>query len=233
MKQPFLMTVIPVCLCLILSCGPNGGRSKTSFEKTFDKETSYALGLLMGTNFKGSDVYPDMNEFIRGITDVLTDSDTRFTLEEADMLLQQAFTAMDEQRAEKKREAENAFLVENSKKPGIQITGSGLQYEVITEGNGPKPDIFDTVRVHFEGSLTDGTVFDSSYAQVEPIEIPLTQLMQGLPGWAEGLQLMGVGSKYRLYIPSDIGYGSQQMGQIPPYSTLIFEVELFEIIHQN
>jgi FKBP-type peptidyl-prolyl cis-trans isomerase len=183
----------------------------------------------MGTNFKGSDVYPDINEFIRGITDVLTDSDTRITLEEADMLIQQAFMDMNEKRAEKEKEAENAFLVENSKKPGIQITGSGLQYEVITEGNGRRPEAFDTVLVHYQGSLPDGTVFDSSYTMGEPAEISL----QVMPGWAEGLQLMSVGSKYRLYIPSDLGYGSQPMGQIPPYSTLIFEVELFDIIHQN
>jgi FKBP-type peptidyl-prolyl cis-trans isomerase FkpA len=234
MKHTFLMTVILVCLCwAVLSCGPNGGRHKTSFEKTFDKEASYALGLLMGTNFKGGNVYPDIDEFIRGMTDVLSDSDTRITLEEAEMLLDQAFKAMDEERAAKEKEAENAFLVENSKKPGIQITGSGLQYEVITEGNGPTPEASDTVKVHFEGSLTNGTVFDSSYASVEPIEIPLMQIMMGLPGLAEGLQLMGVGGKYRLYIPSDIGYGSQGGGQIPPYSTLVFEVELFDIIQQD
>jgi FKBP-type peptidyl-prolyl cis-trans isomerase len=230
MKHPFLMTVIPFCLFLTLSCGPNGGKYNTSFEKTFDKETSYALGLLMGSNFKRGNVYPDINEFIRGMTDVLADSDTRITLEEADIILNQAFMDMDEQRTEKDREAEKAFLVENSKKPGVKITGKGLQYEVITEGYGPKPGPLDTVRVHYEGALTDGTVFDSSYAAGEPIEI---SLMQVIPGWTEGLQLMGVGSKYRLFIPSDLGYGAQQAGQIPPYSTLVFEVELFDIIHQN
>jgi FKBP-type peptidyl-prolyl cis-trans isomerase len=230
MKHTFLMTVIPVCLCCALSCGPNSGKFKTSFEKTFNQEASYALGVAIGTDFKGSDIYPDINEFLKGMTDVLNNADTRITIEEANMLLRQTFMDMSEQRAEKEREVENTFLAENSKKPGIQITGSGLQYEVITEGNGPKPEIFDTVRVHYEGSLTDGTVFDSSYSSGEPIEIPLTQV---IPGWTEGLQLMGVGSKYRLYIPSDIGYGPQQAGIIPPYSTLIFEVELLDIIHQN
>jgi FKBP-type peptidyl-prolyl cis-trans isomerase len=230
MKHPFLMTVILVCLGAVLSCGPNGGRFKSSYEKTFDKETSYALGLLMGSNFKGGDVYPDINEFVRGVTDALTDSDARITLEEADMLLEQAFMAMNEKHSAAEREAENTFLAQNSKKPGIKITGSGLQYEVITEGGGPKPDVFDTVKVHYQGSLTDGTVFDSSYATGEPVEI---SLMQVIPGWKEALQLMGVGSKYRLFIPSDIGYGPQQAGQIPPYSTLIFEVELFDIINQN
>jgi FKBP-type peptidyl-prolyl cis-trans isomerase len=231
MKHTFLMIVVPVCLCLTLSCGPSGGRSKTSFEKTFDKEASYALGLAMATDFKGSNIYPDIDELIKGMTDVFSDSETRFDIEEANMILRQRFMDMNEQRAEKEKEGENAFLVENSKKPGIKITGSGLQYEVITEGNGPKPEAFDTVRVHYQGSLTDGTVFDSSYARGEPAEF---SLMQVIPGWTEGLQLMPVGSKYRLYIPSNIGYGPQGMGsQIPPYSTLIFEVELFAIINQN
>jgi FKBP-type peptidyl-prolyl cis-trans isomerase len=126
------------------------------------------------------------------------------------------------------KQAENDFLAENSKKPGINVTGSGLQYEVIREGNGPKPAATDTVRVHYEGTLTDGTVFDSSYSRGEPIEFPLDGV---IPGWTEGLQLMGEGAKYRLVIPSDLGYGPQGAGgQIPPYATLIFEVELLNIV---
>jgi FKBP-type peptidyl-prolyl cis-trans isomerase len=231
MKRPFLLTVVFVCLCwAVLSCGPNGGRSKTSFEKTFDKEASYALGLVMGTDFRGGEVYPDLDEFLKGMTDAYTDSHARFTIEEASILLQQKFMDMNEERNAEIREAENAFLLENSKKPGIQITRSGLQYEVITEGNGPKPGAFDSVRVHYQGSLIDGTVFDSSYVRGEPAEI---SLMQVIPGWTEGLQLMGVGSKYRLYIPSDLGYGPQGEQRIPPYSTLVFEVELFDIIYPN
>jgi FKBP-type peptidyl-prolyl cis-trans isomerase len=221
------MIVVPVCLCLTLSCGPSGGRSKTSFEKTFDKDASYALGIDIGMALKSGNFYPDMDEFIKGITDILTGSETRIDVDEASMILRQAFADMSEERAMKEREAENVFLVENSKKPGINITASGLQYEVITEGYGRQPEADDTFRVHYEGSLTNGTVFDSSYAG-EPIEIPLEEVMRG---WSEGLQLMSVGSKYRLYIPSDIGYGSQQAGMIPPYSTLIFEVELLDIIH--
>jgi FKBP-type peptidyl-prolyl cis-trans isomerase len=227
------MTVILVCLCLTLSCGANGvfpGRFKSSSEKTFDKEASYALGVAIGTDFKSGNIYPDINEFVKGMTDILNDGNPRFDMEEASMILQQAFMTMNEERTAKEREAENSFLAENSKKPGINITASGLQYEVITEGYGPKPEAFDTVRVHYQGSLTDGTVFDSSYEDGEPIEISLMGVIQG---WTEGLQLMGVGSKYRLYIPSDMGYGSQGGRQIPPYSTLIFEVELLDIIHQE
>jgi len=99
---------------------------------------------------------------------------------------------------------------------------------VIQEGNGPRPTAADTVRVHYEGSLTDGSVFDSSYSRGEPIEFSLTAV---IPGWTEGLQLMTKGSTYRLYIPSDLGYGPQGVGsQIPPYSTLVFEVELLDIV---
>jgi FKBP-type peptidyl-prolyl cis-trans isomerase len=234
-KHIFIMTVFLVCLCcaVLLSCGPNGkfsGKFKSSFEETFDKESSYALGLDIGTALKSSNLYPNMDEFLQAIMDVLTESETRYTMDEAGMMLQQAFMAMNEKRELESREVENAFLAENSKKPGIHITDSGLQYEVITEGNGPKPEAFDTVTVHYEGSLTDGTVFDSSYTAGEPIDI---SLMRVIPGWTEGLQLMAVGSKYRFFIPSDIGYGSQGGGQIPPYSTLIFEVELLDIIKED
>jgi len=119
------------------------------------------------------------------------------------------------------------FLAENSKKPGIVITPSGLQYEVITEASGPKPDATDTVRVHYRGTLTDGTVFDSSYDRGNPIEFPLNGV---IPGWTEGVQLMSVGSKYKFYIPQELGYGPGGAGPIPPYSVLIFEVELLDIL---
>jgi FKBP-type peptidyl-prolyl cis-trans isomerase len=123
----------------------------------------------------------------------------------------------------------NEFLAENSKRPGINITPSGLQYEVIREGTGAKPNAEDEVRVHYEGKLIDGTVFDSSYENGEPIEFPLYRV---IPGWSEGVQLMSIGSKYILYIPYGLGYGESGAGPIPPYSTLIFEVELLDIINQ-
>jgi FKBP-type peptidyl-prolyl cis-trans isomerase FkpA len=223
----FFMTIILVCLSCTLSCGPNGRKSNASFEKTFDKEASYAIGMALGSDFKGSNIYPDMDEFIKGLTDVFTDSETRYSMEDANMLIQEAFMAMNEKREADAREAENTFLAENSKNPDIHITDSGLQYEIITEGDGPKPEITDTVRVHYEGTLIDGTVFDSSYARGEPTEFPLLGVISG---WTEGLQLMNVGSKYRLFIPSDLAYGPQGRPQIPPYSALIFELELLDII---
>ena len=127
---------------------------------------------------------------------------------------------------ETKTEGEK-FLQENKLREGVQETASGLQYEVLVQGKGPKPTAESTVKVHYEGTLIDGTVFDSSYQRGEPIEFPLNGVIKG---WTEGLQLMPVGSKYKLYIPSELGYGERGAGQsIPPFATLIFTVELLEI----
>ncbi|MBR1564945.1 MAG: FKBP-type peptidyl-prolyl cis-trans isomerase [Paludibacteraceae bacterium] len=119
------------------------------------------------------------------------------------------------------------FLEENKKKEGVITTESGLQYEVLKQGKGKKPAATDKVRVHYHGTLIDGTVFDSSVDRGEPAEFYLNQV---IAGWTEGLQLMPEGSKYKFYIPQELGYGSRAAGQIPPFSTLIFEVELLKIV---
>jgi len=220
---------MPVVLLCIFSGCKAGGKTKTSSpEENFSKEASYALGMNVGTSLKTDNLYPNMDEFIQGIQDVLSDAKLRYSNEEAFQVFSEAYRSLAEKRDEKNRQAENDFLTENSKKPGVTVTGSGLQYEVISEGYGPKPTAADTVKVHYEGALTNGTVFDSSYERGEPIEFPLGGV---IPGWTEGLQLMSVGSKYRLIIPSNLGYGSQGAGQeIPPYSTLVFQVELLDIV---
>ena len=124
-------------------------------------------------------------------------------------------------------EAGKKFLEENAKKDGIKTTATGLQYEVLREGAGPKPGATSTVEVHYEGRLLSGKVFDSSYQRNETISFPLNQV---IPGWTEGLQLMATGAKYRLYIPSELGYGSRGAGaDIPPNAALIFDVELISI----
>ncbi len=124
-------------------------------------------------------------------------------------------------------EAGKKFLEENAKKTGIKTTASGLQYEVLREGTGAKPGAASTVEVHYEGRLIDGKIFDSSYQRNQTISFPLNRV---IPGWTEGLQLMPTGAKYRLYIPSELGYGARGAGaDIPPYSTLIFDVELISI----
>jgi FKBP-type peptidyl-prolyl cis-trans isomerase len=124
-------------------------------------------------------------------------------------------------------EAGKKFLEENAKKEGITVTASGLQYEVLREGNGPKPGPTATVEVHYEGRLINGKVFDSSYERKETISFPLNRVIRG---WTEGLQLMPTGSKYRLYIPSELGYGARGAGgDIPPHAALIFDVELISV----
>ena len=129
--------------------------------------------------------------------------------------------------ADENAKASADFLAENAKKDGIKVTESGLQYEVITEGDGASPKATDVVKVHYEGTLISGQIFDSSIKRGEPVEFPLNQV---IPGWTEGVQLMKVGSKYRFFIPSNLAYGEQGAGgMIAPNSALVFEVELLEI----
>jgi FKBP-type peptidyl-prolyl cis-trans isomerase len=149
------------------------------------------------------------------------------SVDEAINLVQQSFFAAMEQQAAENRQKEIQFFAENGLRAGVTTTASGLQYEVVQAAGGEKPDPQATVRVQYEGKLTDGTVFDSSYERGEAAEIPLDRV---IPGWSEGLQLMGVGDTYTLYIPSALGYGEAGAGDmIPPYSPLIFKVELLEI----
>jgi len=146
-------------------------------------------------------------------------------------LVEAAFERAAENRAGRLRLEEEIFLAANALIPGVNVTESGLQYSVIEEGDGPKPSSGDTVMVHYEGSLADGTVFDSSRARGFPESIPLEMV---IPGWTEGIQLMGVGSTYRFHIPSRLAYGSRGAGQvIPPFATLIFTVELLEILDEE
>lgn len=235
MKSIFSIIMITVVLCAgFTGCDTGSKTGKSSSlagKETFDKDASYALGMSLGTSLLSDTIYPDMDEFVKGITDVLSESKTRFTMDNAMQILQTAFNTLTEQREAVNKQAENDYLAENSKKPGISVTPSGLQYEVISEGSGEKPTAEDYVQVHYEGTLTSGVVFDSSYNRGVPAEFPLGGV---IPGWTEGLQLMSVGSKYRFYIPSDLGYGPQGAGQmIPPYSTLIFDVELLAVMHNH
>jgi FKBP-type peptidyl-prolyl cis-trans isomerase len=217
--------------CALIFAGCGGEQKDTAAsaaaEQNFDKDASYALGMDVASSMKNSDMSPDLNEFFKGFKDSMSGGKTRFSEAEADEKIQQAFAAVMEKANEGLKQVETEFLAENSKKPGIVITGSGLQYEVLSEGNGPKPSATDTVRVNYEGTFTDGSVFDSSYSRGEPAEFPLDGV---IPGWTEGIQLMNTGSKYKFYIPSELGYGSRGAGPIPPYSPLIFEVELLDIV---
>jgi len=227
----FILAVLTAAV--IFSCKGSGSGSSPKKEN-FDKDASYAIGMSIGSSLVQDGIVPNYNEFLKGIKDMVSGKETRFTEGEAMEKIQAAYFAMMEEREAEELEkgAETLqkgidFLAENNKKPGIITTDSGLQYEVITGTSSAKPKASDTVRVHYEGRLLDGTVFDSSYENGEPIEFPLNAVISG---WTEGLQLMSVGSKYRLFIPSELGYGSRGGGPIPPNSVLIFEVELLEIL---
>jgi FKBP-type peptidyl-prolyl cis-trans isomerase len=200
-------------------------------KSVLDKNASYALGMNIGSSLKKDNLYPDINEFVQGINEILTEAKTRYSTEEAEQIFNEAYNAVLEVIEMMGRLAENEFLTDNSKKPNIRLTSSGLQYEIITQGKGPKPNKLDTVRVHYEGRLINDFVFDSSYLNGEPSEFPLSGV---IPGWAEGVQLMNVGGKFRFFIPSYLAYGSAGAGsKIPPYSTLIFEVELLGIVNKK
>jgi len=232
MKNTFLMIFAIFTLTFIWGCKDSSGSSQN--KANFDKDASYALGLNIGTGLKdglkNDNVNPNINELLKGIRDGMSGKEPRFSLDEAREKIETAFNTLTQGKKEEAIQKEIDFLAENAKKPGIKITPSGMQYEVLVEGNGPKPSEDSIVKVHYEGKLADGTVFDNSYDRQEPVIFPLNEV---ITGWSEGLQLMNVGGKYRLYIPSEIGYGSQDYGPIPAYSTLIFTVEFIGIVSRE
>jgi FKBP-type peptidyl-prolyl cis-trans isomerase len=165
--------------------------------------------------------------FLKAFNAVMKGDSVLFSVEKSQSILQTYFTAAQEKMASEKKSEGTKFLTENAKNPAVQTTASGLQYIVLTEAEGPKPQATDKVKVHYEGTLIDGTKFDSSYDRGESIDFPLNQV---IPGWTEGIQLMSVGSKYKFFIPYELAYGEQGAGGvIPPFATLIFTVELLEI----
>ncbi|MCM1484358.1 MAG: FKBP-type peptidyl-prolyl cis-trans isomerase [Muribaculaceae bacterium] len=197
---------------------------------------SYALGLSMGNNFRSSGIEKiNVEDFADGVSAVFSGEKPKMTYDEAKEEIRKYFTAMEErQRAaaaemgKVNREAGEKFLAENGKRAEVKITPSGLQYEVIKEGTGAQPEKGDQVKVHYTGRLIDGTVFDSSVERGEPATFGVTQV---IPGWVEALQLMKAGSEWRLFIPSALAYGPNGAGGvIGPDATLIFDVQLLEVI---
>ena len=189
---------------------------------------SYALGLSMGQNLMGSGVEKlNYQDLAAGIEDVLTHAQPKITYQEAQQVLNQFFQELEAKVAGAAKADGEKFLAENAKREGVKVTASGLQYEVLEPSLGQKPKATDTVRVHYEGTLIDGTVFDSSYKRGESISFPLNGVIKG---WTEGLQLMSIGSKYKFFIPYQLAYGERGAGaSIPPYAALIFTVELLGI----
>lgn len=196
---------------------------------------SYALGLSMGNNFRASGINEiNVDDFAQGVAAVFYGNEPKMTYDEAKQEIQTYFEALQARQeeaakkaAEINEQAGKQFLTENGKRVEVHTLPSGLQYEILQEGNGPCPTDKDTVTVHYTGSLIDGTVFDSSVERGEPATFGVTQV---IPGWVEALQLMNEGSKWRLFIPSQLAYGPQGAGGIiGPNSTLIFDVELIKV----
>ena len=190
---------------------------------------SYAIGLGIGQNLLSMGAQGiNVEDFAQAIADVLNRKETAISHNEAREIVNKYFMELEEKMNAENIEKGKAFLEENAKKEGVITLPSGLQYQVITEGNGKKPSATDKVKCHYEGTLIDGTLFDSSIKRGQPAVFGVNQVIRG---WVEALQLMSEGSKWRLFIPSELGYCAQQAGDmIPPHSTLIFEVELIEVL---
>ena len=197
---------------------------------------SYALGMSMGHNFKGTGIKTlNSADFAAGVASVYDGVKPEMTFDEAKRIVNEYFAKLEaEMQAEAAKQGEvnrkngEAFLTDNAKREGIKVTESGLQYEVLESGKGDSPKASDNVEVHYTGKLIDGTVFDSSVERGVPASFGVTQV---IPGWVEALQLMHEGDKWRLYIPSDLAYGPNGAGGvIGPNMTLIFDVELLRVI---
>ena len=198
-------------------------------------KVSYALGLGVGSQLKSMGAESlNIDDFAQAIKDTLSDAELKVSHAESQQIVQKFFQeqeakqrAMAAENGKKAREEGEKYLAENAKKEGIVVTESGLQYTVLQEGSGKSPKATDTVVCHYEGFLINGTVFDSSIQRGEPAAFPLNGV---IAGWTEGLQLMKEGAKYRFFIPYNLAYGEAgAAGAIPPYATLIFDVELIEV----
>ncbi len=205
--------------------------------ETMDQKVSYILGSDIGGRIKAMDFDLDIDAFVQALEDVRAGTESRLSDEEVRAIMT-SFQA--EQQAKRQEEMNKAqeenltkgqeFLKENATKEGVTQTESGLQYKVIEEGTGETPSADDVVKVHYRGRLLDGTEFDSSYGRGQPATFPVSNL---IPGWVEALQLMKVGGKWEIYVPADLAYGPGGTPNIPPNSTLIFEMELLEIVDQE
>lgn len=190
---------------------------------------SYALGLSIGNNFLSSGIKKvDMDAFAKGMQDVLNDVQPEMSYDEAKEIINEFFVELQAGRMELNLKAGKEFLAINKNRPGVVTLPSGLQYEVLTKGEGKIPTATDQVKCHYHGTLIDGTVFDSSVQRGTPATFGVNQV---IPGWVEALQLMPVGSKWKLFIPSELAYGEAGAGQsIEPNSSLVFEVEVLDIV---
>ena len=191
---------------------------------------SYALAIMVADFYKNQGLEEVNSEMIKkAFDDVYNKKPLLISIEQANMTVQEKMQEFMSKKSNGAKEASAKFLAENKKRPGVVTLPSGLQYEILTKGTGPIPKESDHVKAHYAGSLIDGKEFDNSYKRGQPIEIPVTGVIKG---WIEALQLMPVGSKWKLFIPSDLAYGDRGQGPIPGGSALIFDIELLEIVGQ-
>ena len=231
MNKLLLAASISAAVLLAACDGPKPPPKKLESE---DAKAAYSIGYMTAKSMSAQVPNLDAKSYNKGFQDAYAKKEPAIKEEDMKTILMAYEQKIRKEMEEKQKKAASeavskgaAYLAENAKKPNVKTTASGLQYEVIKEGTGAKPTATNTVKVHYEGKLIDGTVFDSSIKRGEPVSFPLNQV---IPGWTEGVQLMSVGSKYRFVIPANIAYGEQGGGPIPPNSVLTFEVELLEIV---
>ena len=234
MRRAVICLIVLVVLLPFLSLATDQDRAAVTELKSFSEKISYVLGQEIGNSFKESPVEIDLDIFIQGMSDSLKGAKSLLDADETNQIKQEFSRQVQESRqtqmaalSQKNRADGEAFLAANKNKEGVVTTTSGLQYKVLKKGDGPKPQNNDRVTVHYRGTLLDGTEFDSSYKRGKPATFQVNGVIRG---WTEALQLMNVGSKYQLFIPSDLAYGTRGAGRkIGPNSTLIFDVELLGI----
>lgn len=229
MKQKNIL-ILASCVVAFSACNKKAGDVEI---KTEEQKVSYAIGQEIGRGMKAQGINVDVDVLRMSINDALAGKESRLKpeeMQEAMMNMRKKMVEERKQKAEENKTSGAKYLEENKAKEGVKVTESCLQYKVLKEGEGAQPKESDTVKVHYKGTLIDGTEFDSSYSRNEPAEFGVGQVIRG---WVEGLQLMKVGSKYQFFIPSDLAYGPQGRPSIPPNSVLIFEVELLDIVKEE
>jgi len=243
MKKIAIALLLPLCSVAALaqtSKKPGFAIKKTTTPKSIQKSAakpvfnstldsaSYSFGVTMASNMKKDGLNTlNYDLFVQGLKDAFNDKPFALQREGSQAAINNLFTSLSKKKFGPAIAEGTAFLENNKKQPGVQVTASGLQYQVITKGTGIMPKATDSVLVHYKGTLLNGKQFDSSYDRKEPISFPLDGV---IPGWTEGVQLMPAGSKYKFFIPYNLAYGERGAGQdIPPYSTLVFEIELLKV----
>lgn len=228
MNAKILLLTLSAGVMMLSSCNKGSLTSTTATLKTASDTACYYIGYMYGTGLERSGLKdPNMEAIVAGMNAALKKADVKTDPQQMQMYLSMYLQKIAMQQSEENLKKGREFLKENAKKDGVDTLANGIQYKVLKEGNGPKPTATDKVKVHYKGTLIDGTEFDSSIKRGEPAEFYLNQV---IPGWTQAIQQMPQGSKWIIYIPSDQAYGQRGAGQaIGPNETLIFEVELLDI----